>query len=46
MYVKLGALHNTRAEPEEAMRAWEQALLLDPENTAVRANLTSVRETS
>jgi tetratricopeptide (TPR) repeat protein len=44
MYLKLGNIRLRRQEREEAMRCWERALELDPDNAIVRTNLESVRQ--
>jgi len=44
MYLKLGNIRLRRQEREEAIRCWERALELDPDNAIVRTNLESVRQ--
>ena len=44
MYLKLGNIKLRRQEREEAVRCWERALELDPDNAIVRTNLESVRQ--
>jgi tetratricopeptide (TPR) repeat protein len=44
MYLKLGNIRLRRQEREEAVRCWERALELDPDNAIVRTNLESVRQ--
>jgi tetratricopeptide (TPR) repeat protein len=44
MYLKLGNIRLRRQEREEAIRCWERALELDPDNAIVRTNLDSVRQ--
>jgi tetratricopeptide (TPR) repeat protein len=44
VYLKLGNIRLRRQEREEAMRCWERALELDPDNAIVRTNLESVRQ--
>ena len=43
-YLKLGNIKLRRQEREEAVRCWERALELDPDNAIVRTNLESVRQ--
>jgi tetratricopeptide (TPR) repeat protein len=44
LYLKLGNIRLRRQEREEAIRCWERALELDPDNAIVRTNLESVRQ--
>jgi len=44
VYLKLGNIRLRRQEREEAMRCWERALELDPDNAIVRTNLEAVRQ--
>jgi tetratricopeptide (TPR) repeat protein len=44
VYLKLGNIRFRRQERDEAVRMWERALELDPENAIVRTNLDSVRQ--
>jgi tetratricopeptide (TPR) repeat protein len=44
VYLKLGNIRLRRQERDEAMRCWERALELDPDNAIVRTNLESVRQ--
>jgi tetratricopeptide (TPR) repeat protein len=44
IYLKLGNIRLRRQEREEAIRCWERALELDPDNAIVRTNLESVRQ--
>lgn len=44
VYLKLGNIRLRRQEREEALRCWERALELDPDNAIVRTNLDSVRQ--
>jgi tetratricopeptide (TPR) repeat protein len=44
IYLKLGNIRFKRQEREEAVRCWEQALVLDPGNAIVRTNLEAVRQ--
>jgi len=44
VYLKLGNIRLKRQERDEAVRCWERALELDPENAIVRTNLESVRQ--
>ena len=44
VYLKLGNIRLRRRERDEAMRCWERALELDPDNAIVRTNLESVRQ--
>ncbi|MEP6493041.1 MAG: DUF4388 domain-containing protein [bacterium] len=44
VYLKLGNIRLRRREREEAVRCWERALELDPDNAIVRTNLESVRQ--
>jgi tetratricopeptide (TPR) repeat protein len=43
-YLKLGNIRLRRRERDEAVRCWERALELDPDNAIVRTNLESVRQ--
>jgi tetratricopeptide (TPR) repeat protein len=43
-YLKVGNIRLRRQEREEAIRCWERALELDPDNAIVRTNLESVRQ--
>jgi tetratricopeptide (TPR) repeat protein len=43
VYLKLGNIRFKRQEREEAVRCWERALELDPENAIIRTNLDAVR---
>ncbi len=43
VYLKLGNIRMQRDEREEAVRCWQQALLLDPGNTTIKASLESVK---
>lgn len=45
VYLKLGNIHYRRQEIAEAVRSWERALELDPDNAIVRSNLDAVRRT-
>ena len=42
VYLKLGNIRLRRRERDEAVRCWERALELDPDNAIVRTNLESV----
>jgi tetratricopeptide (TPR) repeat protein len=42
VYLKLGNIRLRRRERDEAIRCWERALELDPDNAIVRTNLESV----
>ena len=42
VYVKLGNIRLRRQEREEAVKCWQRALELDPENTVARTNLETV----
>jgi tetratricopeptide (TPR) repeat protein len=42
IYLKLGNIRLRRRERDEAIRCWERALELDPDNAIVRTNLESV----
>ena len=42
--MKLGNIRYKRQEREEAVKCWERALELDPENQIVRTNLGAVRK--
>ena len=44
VYLKLGNIRFKRQERDEAVRCWEQALVLDPGNAIVRTNLEAVRQ--
>lgn len=44
VYLKLGNIRFKRQERDEAVRCWEAALVLDPENAIVRTNLDAVRQ--
>jgi tetratricopeptide (TPR) repeat protein len=44
VYLKLGNIRLRRQEREEAVRSWERALALDPDNAIVRTNLESVKQ--
>jgi tetratricopeptide (TPR) repeat protein len=44
VYLKLGNIRFRRQDREDAVRCWERALELDPENAIVRTNLESVRQ--
>ncbi|HXT18287.1 MAG TPA: DUF4388 domain-containing protein [Gemmatimonadaceae bacterium] len=44
VYLKLGNIRLRRQERDEALRCWERALELDPDNAIVRTNLESVRQ--
>jgi tetratricopeptide (TPR) repeat protein len=44
VYLKLGNIRLRREEREEAARCWEHALLLDPGNKTIKANLESVKQ--
>ena len=44
VYLKLGNIRFKRQERDEAVRCWEQALELDPDNAIVRTNLDAVRQ--
>ncbi len=44
VYLKLGNIRLRRQQRDEAMRCWERALELDPDNAIVRMNLESVRQ--
>jgi tetratricopeptide (TPR) repeat protein len=44
VYLKLGNIRFKRQERDEALRCWEQALALDPNNAIVRTNLDAVRQ--
>ncbi len=44
VWLKLGNIRFKRQERNEAVRCWEQALALDPENAIVRTNLDAVRQ--
>jgi Tfp pilus assembly protein PilF len=42
VYLKLGNVHYRRGDLDEARAAWEQAIVLDPENRIVIANLAAL----
>lgn len=42
VYLKLGNIHYRRGALEEARRAWQEALTLDPGNRIVQANLAAL----
>ena len=44
VYLKLGNIRFARQERDEAVRCWERALELDPDNAIVRTNLEAVRQ--
>lgn len=44
VYLKLGNIRFRRHDRDEAVRCWERALELDPQNAIVRTNLESVRQ--
>jgi tetratricopeptide (TPR) repeat protein len=44
VYLKLGNIRLRRQERGEAVKCWERALELDPDNTIVRTNLESVKQ--
>ena len=44
VYLRIGNIHLRRQEREAAIRSWERALELDPDNAIVRQNLASVRQ--
>jgi tetratricopeptide (TPR) repeat protein len=44
VYLKLGNIRFKRQDRDEAVRCWERALELDPDNAIVRTNLESVRQ--
>ena len=44
VYLKLGNIRFRRQDRDEAVRCWERALELDPDNAIVRTNLESVRQ--
>lgn len=46
VYLKLGNIHYRRQEIADAVRCWERALELDPDNAIVRSNLEAVRRTT
>ncbi len=46
VYLKLGNIHFRRQEHGEAIRCWERALEIDPDNAIVRSNLEAVRRTA
>ena len=46
VYLRTGNIHFRRQERDEAIRCWERALQLDPDNAIVRTNLTAIRATA
>ena len=44
IYLKLGNIRFKRQEREEAVKCWEQALAIAPNNAIVRTNLNAVRQ--
>jgi tetratricopeptide (TPR) repeat protein len=44
VYLRTGNIHLRRQEREAAIRCWERALELDPDNAIVRQNLASIRQ--
>ena len=40
----MGNIHLRRQERDAAIRSWQRALELDPDNAIVRQNLASVRQ--
>lgn len=44
MYLRLGNIRLRRQEREEAIRCWERALELDPDDAIVRTNLEPARQ--
>jgi tetratricopeptide (TPR) repeat protein len=44
VYLRIGNIHLRRHERDAAIRCWERALELDPDNAIVRQNLASVRQ--
>jgi tetratricopeptide (TPR) repeat protein len=44
VYLKLGNIRLRRQEREEAVKCWERALALDPDNTIVRTSIENVRQ--
>ncbi|MBA3889055.1 MAG: tetratricopeptide repeat protein [Gemmatimonadaceae bacterium] len=46
VYLRLGNIHFRRQERDDAIRCWERALQLDPDNAIVRTNLTAIRATA
>ena len=42
VYLKLGNIHYRRGALDDARRSWEQALVLDPGNRIVKANLSAL----
>ena len=44
VYLKLGNIRLRRQERDEAVKCWERALELDPDNTIVRTNIESVKQ--
>jgi cytochrome c-type biogenesis protein CcmH/NrfG len=46
VYLKLGNIHYRRGALDTAHVAWEQALVLDPDNHIVKANLAALPRTT
>ncbi|HVF33983.1 MAG TPA: tetratricopeptide repeat protein, partial [Candidatus Saccharimonadia bacterium] len=44
VYLRMGNIHLRQHERDAAIRCWERALELDPDNAIVRTNLSSVRQ--
>ena len=44
VYFKIGNIRLRRQERDEAVKSWERALQLDPQNAAVRKNLETVTQ--
>jgi tetratricopeptide (TPR) repeat protein len=44
VYLKLGNIRFKQQDRDEAIRCWEHALQLDPDNAIVRTNLNAVRQ--
>ena len=44
VYLRTGNIHLRRRERDAAIRCWERALELDPDNAIVRQNLASIRQ--
>jgi tetratricopeptide (TPR) repeat protein len=44
VYLRTGNIHLRRQERDAAIRCWERALELDPDNAIVRQNLANVRQ--
>jgi tetratricopeptide (TPR) repeat protein len=44
VYLRMGNIHLRRQERDAAVRCWERALELDPDNAIVRQNLAAVRQ--